>query len=80
MQVDAENWYGMVAPAATPASVVARLHQATVEALKSAEVRDKLTSQGLDLVGNTPDEFTAYIRSEIDKWAQVAKAAGIAPN
>jgi tripartite-type tricarboxylate transporter receptor subunit TctC len=79
-QVEADNWYGMVAPIATPPVVIARLHQATVEALRDAGVREKLSSQGLNLVGDTPDQFTAHIRSEIDKWAKVAKAAGLVRN
>jgi tripartite-type tricarboxylate transporter receptor subunit TctC len=79
-QVEAENWYGMVAPAKTPPAVVAKLHKMTVDALNSAEVKDKLSSQGAILVGNTPDEFAAYIQSEIDKWGKVAKAANIKPN
>jgi tripartite-type tricarboxylate transporter receptor subunit TctC len=76
-QIEAENWYGLVAPAATPPAVIAKLHKATVEALQSAEVKDKLAPQGAILVGNTPEEFTAYIQSEIDKWGKVAKAANI---
>lgn len=79
-QIEAENWYGMVAPAATPPSVIARLHKVTAEALKAPEVKEKLASQGAILVGNTPEEFAAYIQSEIDKWAKVAKAANIKPN
>ena len=79
-QIEAENWYGMVAPAATPPAVIAKLHKATVDALKSPEVKDKLSSQGAILVGNTPEEFTAYIQSEIDKWGKVAKAANIKAN
>ena len=79
-QVEADNWYGMVAPIATPPAVITRLHQATVEALRDAGVREKLSSQGLNLVGDTPDEFTAHIRSEIEKWGKVAKAAGLVPN
>ena len=70
----------MVAPIATPPAVVARLHQVTVEALRDPGVREKLSSQGLNLVGNSPDEFTAYIRSEIEKWGKVAKAAGLIAN
>jgi tripartite-type tricarboxylate transporter receptor subunit TctC len=76
-QIEAENWYGMVAPAATPAAVIAKLHRATAEALKSPEVKDKLSAQGAILVGNTPQEFASYIQSEIDKWGKVAKAANI---
>ncbi len=79
-QIEAENWYGMVAPAKTPPAVIAKLHKVTAEALKSPEVKDKLASQGAILVGNTPEEFAAYIQSEIDKWAKVAKAANIKPN
>jgi tripartite-type tricarboxylate transporter receptor subunit TctC len=79
-QIEAENWYGMVAPAATPAAVIAKLHRATAEALKSPEVKDKLQAQGAILVGNSPEEFADYIRSEIDKWGKIAKAANIKAN
>lgn len=79
-QIEAENWYGMVVPAATPPAVVAKLHKAAVDALKTAEVKDKLSSQGAILVGNTPEEFATYIQSEIDKWGKVAKAANIKAN
>ena len=79
-QVEADNWYGMVAPIATPLTVVARLHQATIEALRDPGVREKLSSQGLNLVGDTPDQFTAHIRGEIEKWAKVATAAGLVAN
>jgi tripartite-type tricarboxylate transporter receptor subunit TctC len=79
-QIQAENWYGMVAPAATPPAVIAKLHKATVDALKSPEVIDKLAPQGAILVGNSPEEFAAYIQSEIDKWGKVAKDAGIKAN
>jgi len=79
-QVEADNWYGMVAPIATPPAVVARLHQATVEALRDAGVREKLSSQGLTLVGDTPEQFSAYIRAEIEKWGKVAKAAKLVAN
>ncbi len=79
-QIEAENWYGMVAPAATPPAVIAKLHKVTTEALKAPEVKEKLVSQGAILVGNTPEEFAAYIQSEIDKWGKVAKAANIKPN
>ncbi len=79
-QIEADNWYGMVAPIATPPAVIARLHQATVEALRDPGVREKLASQGLNLVGDTPEAFTGYIRSEIEKWGKVAKAAGLVGN
>jgi len=76
----AENWYGMVAPAKTPPAVIARLNRIAVEAMRSPEVREKLAAQGATLIGNTPEEFAAYVRSEIDKWGKVVRAAGIKPN
>jgi tripartite-type tricarboxylate transporter receptor subunit TctC len=78
-QVEAENWYGMVAPAATPPAVIAKLHKAAVDAIRTPDVRDKLAAQGAILVGDTPEEFGAYIRSEIDKWRKVVVAAGVKP-
>ncbi len=78
-QIEAENWYGMVAPLGTPAPVLAKLHQAAVDAMRTPDVREKLADQGASLVANTPEEFSAYIKSEIEKWAKVVQAAGIKP-
>ena len=78
-QVEAENWYGMVAPRGTPAAVVAKLNQAAVEAMRTPEVKDKLASQGAILIGDKPEEFAAFIKNEIEKWAKVVQAAGIKP-
>ena len=72
-----ENWYGMVAPAGTPKDVVAALNKAAVEAMKDPDVVSKLSSQGAILVGDTPDEFRAFIASETAKWAKVIKDAGV---
>jgi len=74
-----ENWYGMVAPAKTPPAVIAKLNRIAVEAMQSPEVREKLASQGATLAGGTPEAFAAYIKSEIEKWGNVVKAAGIKP-
>ncbi len=79
-QIEAENWYGMVAPAGTPPAVVEKLHKALVAAVHDKDVADKLSVQGAVLIGNTPAEFTAYIKSETAKWASVAKAAGLSAN
>jgi tripartite-type tricarboxylate transporter receptor subunit TctC len=78
-EIVAENWYGMVAPGGTPQAVVDKLNKAAVEAMKSPEVKEKLAAQGAILIGNTPAEFSAFLKSEITKWAGVAKAAGIKP-
>jgi tripartite-type tricarboxylate transporter receptor subunit TctC len=72
-----ENWYGMVAPAHTPPKIVAILNKAAVEAIKDSEVKEKLASQGAILVGDTPEQFAAYIDSETKKWAMVIKEAGV---
>lgn len=72
-----ENWYGMIAPAKTPPNIVAALNKAAVEAMKDPTVVEKLASQGATLVGDTPDEFRAYIDSETKKWANVIKNAGV---
>jgi tripartite-type tricarboxylate transporter receptor subunit TctC len=73
---DATTWHGLVAPSKTPRDVVMRLHRATVEALKDAAVRKSLTDLGVDIVGNTPEEFAAYIKAEIPKWTAIVKASG----
>jgi tripartite-type tricarboxylate transporter receptor subunit TctC len=72
-----ENWYGMVAPAGTPKEIVAALNKAAVAALKDPDVVAKLSSQGAILVGDTPDEFRAFIGTETAKWAKVIKDAGV---
>jgi tripartite-type tricarboxylate transporter receptor subunit TctC len=72
-----ENWYGMVAPAGTPPQIVAILNKATIEAMKDPAVKEKLSSQGAILVGDTPDQFRAFIASETAKWAKVIKDAGV---
>jgi len=79
-EVQAENWYGMVAAAGTPPAIVAKLHSAAVEAMRSPDVKEKLAAQGATLVGNSPEEFGAFIKSEIEKRAKVLKAANIKVN
>jgi tripartite-type tricarboxylate transporter receptor subunit TctC len=74
---EATAWYGLLAPARTPKPAVARLHAETVKALAMPDVRQRLEGVGFELVGSTPDEFAAYIRSEIAKWAKVVKASGV---
>lgn len=72
----AESWFGVSAPAGTPDAVVDRLHQATVKALNSPEMREKLESVGFVIVANNPKEFDAFVSAEIDKWGKAAKASG----
>jgi tripartite-type tricarboxylate transporter receptor subunit TctC len=73
---DATTWHGLVAPSKTPREVIAQLHRATVEALNDPAVRKSLGDLGVDIVGNSPEEFAAYIKAEIPKWTAIVKASG----
>lgn len=73
----ASGWYGLLAPAAVPKPIIARLHTEAVKALRIPDVIEKLSSQGAEPVGNTPEEFTAFVRSEIEKWAKLVKATNM---
>src|SRR3984893_18630568 len=72
-----ENWYGMVAPAGTPAAVVATLNRGAMEAMRYPAVKEKLASQGAELIGDTPEHFRGFIDDEIKKWEKVIKDAGV---
>ncbi len=73
---EASTWHGLVAPAGTSPQVISMLHDATVKALNDPGVRDSLGKLGVDIVGGTPQEFQAYIKSEIPKWTAIVKASG----
>ena len=73
-----ENWYGMVAPAGTPPAVVTALNRIATEAMADPAVKEKLASQGAELIGDTPEHFRGFIEAEISKWAKVIKDAGVA--
>lgn len=73
----ASGWYGLLAPAATPKPVIARLHAEAVKALRAPDVVDKLSGQGAEPVASSPEEFAAFIRSETEKWANLVKAANM---
>ncbi len=77
-QANEPSWFGLVAPAGTPAAAVDRIQQAVAQALKEPAVRDRLSALGLYASGTTPAEFTAQIAREIDKMKQVAAYAKIA--
>ncbi len=72
-------WYGFFAPAKTPKPIVARLHDETAKALKTEEVRSRLATLGTEPVGSGPEVFQPMVRSELQKWAKVARDAGIKP-
>jgi tripartite-type tricarboxylate transporter receptor subunit TctC len=73
-----ENWYGMVAPANTPPTIVAALNRIATEAMRDPVVKEKLANQGAALIGDSPEHFHDFIGIEIEKWAKVIKDAGVA--
>jgi tripartite-type tricarboxylate transporter receptor subunit TctC len=74
---EVDNWYAVVVPAGTPRSIVVRLHGEIVRIISIPTVREKLIAQGIEPVGSTPEDFEAFMKSEIAKWAGVIKVARI---
>ena len=77
---EAIAWYGVVAPARTPASIVNKLDQEFKRILQLPDVRERLTGLGFEPIPSTPAKFAAYIEAEIPKWAKVVKDAGVRPD
>jgi tripartite-type tricarboxylate transporter receptor subunit TctC len=71
------QWYGLFAPAGTPPEIIAWLHRETTAILRATNIKERLAGDGLDLVANSPEEFAALIKVEIEKWTKVAKATEI---
>lgn len=71
------GWYGFAAPAKTPRPIVQRLYSEVAKLAQDPKMKARLAGQGLELVGNTPEEFDAFIRGEMAKWSKVLKAAGV---
>ena len=73
------QWYGLLAPAGTPPAIVGRVNAEAARSLRTAEMKERLAADGAEPQGSTPEEFGALIRSELDKWMRVTRAAGIEP-
>jgi tripartite-type tricarboxylate transporter receptor subunit TctC len=73
---DATTWHGLVVPARTPKEIVATLHRALATTLEDAAVKKSLGDLGVDIITGTPEDFAAYIKSEIPKWTAIIKASG----
>jgi tripartite-type tricarboxylate transporter receptor subunit TctC len=73
------NWWGMLAPAGTPAAVVSRLNKEVAELQRTDDVQKRFAAEASETITMTPAEFQKFIDSEMVKWARVAKAAGIKP-
>jgi tripartite-type tricarboxylate transporter receptor subunit TctC len=75
--VDGNGWYGALLPAGTPAAVVNKLHAAFAAALNAPEIKERLTTIGVEPVGGSKEEFKTYLAGERKKWAQVISTAKI---
>ncbi|WP_114972670.1 Bug family tripartite tricarboxylate transporter substrate binding protein [Rhodoferax ferrireducens] len=73
---EAVTWFGFVAPTAVPKDIVVRLNTEINKALQSADVKKKLGEQGADVLGGTPEQFSALIKSDIARWAPIIKESG----
>lgn len=73
------SWQAVAAPAKTPRDIVRRLNEATVRALRSPDIRERMTQIGFDVVAGTPEEFGAFMKAEVERWTQVVKRGGIQP-
>lgn len=76
-EFEISGWYGVATSANTPKDIVMRLNSEIVNALKSSDVRERLTNQGLEVKSNSPEEMTAFAKSEYERWGKVIKSSGI---
>ena len=68
-----DSWYGLLAPRGTPEPVLARIHQAVVQALQVPELLSRLSNEATEPVGSSPQQFTQYLSTEVDKYARLVK-------
>jgi tripartite-type tricarboxylate transporter receptor subunit TctC len=74
------SWLGLVAPLGAPKETISLINSAVVKVLKTPEVQERLLSMGAEAVGNSPEEFGAFLRSETAKWGKVLRDADIRPS
>jgi tripartite-type tricarboxylate transporter receptor subunit TctC len=73
---EGRSWHGVFLPAATPAEIIARLNAEIVKILRLPDVKERLNAQGVELGGSSPEEFAAFVRKELAKWAILVKESG----
>lgn len=78
-ELDVNDWYGVAAPANTPKEIVALLNTEFVRVLKLPEVKERLNKAGFEAAPSSPEEFSAYVKSEYERWGKIVKQAGIKP-
>ena len=76
-ELSAQNWYGIYVPASTPQDIVMKLNHEIVAALKLADVQERFDSQGAEIIASTPEQHTAFLKAEIQKWGGVARNAHV---
>ena len=76
---EAVAWNGLTAPAKTPRDVILKINADVIKIINSPELKERLKAEGSDPVGNSPEQFAAFLRSEVAKWAKVIKVAGVKP-
>ena len=74
---EANAWFGVMAQASTPRQVVARLNEEFIKVLRTPEIKEKLTQQGFEAAGNSPEEYAVFLKKEAEKWAEVVRIAGV---
>jgi tripartite-type tricarboxylate transporter receptor subunit TctC len=80
IDVEADAWMGLIAPARTPDVAIGKVHDEVVEAIKAPDIREKLATQLMEPVGNSPAEFRAVIEREVARWSPVIKAIDLKIN
>jgi tripartite-type tricarboxylate transporter receptor subunit TctC len=73
---ESSPWYGIVAPARTPRAIVVKLNDEITRMFRQPDVMERLNAQGMDLVGSTPEQFSAFMKNEVVKWARIVKVSG----
>ncbi len=73
------SWFGMSVPTGTPRDIITKLHTEAVRILALRDLRDRMTSEGAEFVADTPEQFTAFLRTELEKWGKAVKASGARP-
>jgi tripartite-type tricarboxylate transporter receptor subunit TctC len=74
---ESSSWYGALVPANTPQNIVTTLNREMVKAIKSPDMRDRLSAEGAQVIGSTPEEFAAYLRKDIERWRKLVPALGL---
>jgi len=76
---DTGSWFGMSVPTGTPNDIVMKLHAQATRAIQAPDIRDRMSAEGAEFVGDTPEQFVAFLKSELTKWGRAVKASGAKP-